>query len=57
MGGADVLKIEGLVLKSMRMSYIRVCCQMELPIISISIVGAKGSKPVCIIGPGPYKAI
>jgi hypothetical protein len=57
MGGANMLKTKGLVLESMCMSHIRVCRQMELPIVSISMVGAKGSKLVHIVGPGPHKAI
>ena len=29
---------------------------MELPVVSISMVGVKGSKPMCIIGPRLHKA-
>jgi len=56
MGRADVLKTEGLVLESMYMGYMRVSCQVELPIISICIIRVKGSETVCIIGPRSHKA-
>jgi hypothetical protein len=54
MGGADTLKTEGLVLKSMRMGHIRVGYQLELPIICM--VWVKGSEMLCIVGPRLHKA-
>ena len=56
MGGADTLKTEGLVLDSMHIGHMRAGCQAELPIISICIVWAKGSKMVHIVGPRLHKA-
>jgi hypothetical protein len=56
MGGADALKTEGLMLKSMRMGHMGASCQVELPIISICMMQAKGSETVCIIGLRSHKA-
>ena len=56
MGGADTLKTEGLMFKSVCMGHMRVGCQVELPVIGIHMVWAKGSKMVCIIGPRSHKA-
>jgi hypothetical protein len=56
MGGADMLKTEGLVLKTMHMGYMRVGCQAELPIICICMVWVEGSEMVRIIGPRSHKA-
>jgi hypothetical protein len=56
MGGADVLKTEGLVLKSMRMGHMGVGCQAELPIVSICTMRMKGGEVVYIIRPRSHKA-
>jgi hypothetical protein len=55
-GGADVLKTEGLVFKAVHMGHIRTAHQTELPILNICMVWAKGSKMVHIIGPRSHKA-
>jgi hypothetical protein len=54
--GADALKTEGLVFESVHMGYMRMACQVELPILSICMVWAKGSKTMHIIGPRSHKA-
>ena len=56
MGGADALKIEGLVLKSMYMGYMGVGCQAELSVISIYMVGMEGIEMMHFIGPRSHKA-
>jgi hypothetical protein len=56
MGGADVLKTEGLVLESMHMGHMGVGCQVELPIVSICTMWMKGGETVCIIRPRSHKA-
>jgi hypothetical protein len=55
-GGADVLKTEGLVLVGMCMGHIGVGCQAELSIVSVCTVGMKGSEMMHIVGPRPHKA-
>jgi hypothetical protein len=57
MGGADMLKTEGLVLQGMHVSYVWAGCKAELPCVSISAVGTELSKIVAIIGPRSHKAI
>jgi len=37
-GGADLLKTEGLMLQDMHVSYMRMGCKAELSIISICVV-------------------
>ena len=56
MGGADALKTEGLVLKSMRMGHMGAAYQAELPIVSICAMRMKGGEAVCIIRPRSHKA-
>jgi hypothetical protein len=56
MGRANMLKTEGLVLKSMCMSYIGVGSQVELPIVCIGTVWMKGTEAMCAIGPRSHKA-
>jgi hypothetical protein len=56
MGGADALKTEGLVLESMCMGHMGAGCQVELPVISICVVGMKDSEMMHIIGPRLHKA-
>jgi hypothetical protein len=56
MGGADALKTEGLMLKGMCMGHMGAGYQVELPIVSICMVGMKGSETMHIIGLRSYKA-
>jgi len=56
MGRADMLKTEGLVLKSMCMGHMGAGCQAELPIVSICMMWMKGGEMVCIIRPRSHKA-
>jgi hypothetical protein len=56
MGGANALKTEGLVLESMRMSYMGAGCQVELPIISICTIWTEEGEAVCIVRPRSHKA-
>jgi hypothetical protein len=56
MGGADALEIEGLVLESMHMGHMGAGCQVELPIIGICTVWAKGGKAMRIVGLRLHKA-
>jgi hypothetical protein len=56
MGGADVFKTEGLVLKSMCMSHMGAGCQAELPIISICSMWMERGETMCIIRPSSHKA-
>ena len=46
MGGADVLKTEGLMLESMHMGNMGVGCQAELPIVSICTVTLQAGHKV-----------
>jgi hypothetical protein len=56
MGGTDVLKTEGLVLKSMCMGHMGMGCQAELPIISICMMWMEKGETMCIIWPRSHKA-
>jgi hypothetical protein len=56
MGGADALKTEGLVLKSMHMGHMGAGCQVELPIVTICMIRMKGGEAVHIIRPRSHKA-
>jgi hypothetical protein len=56
MGGANMLKTEGLMLESVYMGQIGAGCQAEFPIISICAIGAKGSETMHVIGLGLHKA-
>ena len=55
-GGADTLKIEGLVLESVPMGHMGTGCQAEFPIISIRAMWVKGGEVVCIVRPRSHKA-
>jgi hypothetical protein len=55
-GGADMLKTEGLVLQGMCMSHMRASCEAELPIVSISSVWMEVGKLVAIVRPRSHKA-
>ena len=56
MGGADVLKTEGLVLEGMPMAHVRVGREVELPVISIGSVWTEFSKTVATVGLRTHKA-
>ena len=51
-----MLKIEGLVLESMHMSYMGASCQAELPIVSICMIWMERGELMCIIRPRSHKA-
>ena len=57
MGDADTLKTEGLVLQDMRVSYVRVGCEVELPVISISLVWTEAGEMMAIVRPRSHKAL
>jgi hypothetical protein len=54
--GTDVLEAEQLVLKSMCMSYMRLGCQAELPIVSIYSIWVEDGEAMHIIGLRLHKA-
>jgi hypothetical protein len=56
MGGADVLKTEGLVLQGVCVSHVRASCEAELSIVSIGPVWTEGGKAVTIVRPRSHKA-
>jgi hypothetical protein len=56
-GGADTLEVEGLVLQGVRMSHMRVSCEVELPIVSISSVWTEAGELVAIVRPRSHKAL
>jgi hypothetical protein len=56
MGRADALKTEGLVLQGMPIAYVRVGCEVELPVISVGSVWMELSKMVGTVRPGTHKA-
>jgi hypothetical protein len=56
MSRADMLKAEGLMLKSMPMSYMGSSCKAKLPIISICSIRVEDGESMCIIGPRSHKA-
>jgi hypothetical protein len=55
-GGADTLKIEGLVLQGVHMSHMGAGHKADLPVVSICMVWTETGKTVCIVGPGLHKA-
>jgi hypothetical protein len=55
-GGADTLKTEGLVLQDMRVSYVRVGCEVELPVVSVGPVWMEAGKTMAIVRPRSHKA-
>jgi hypothetical protein len=55
-GGADMLKTEGLMLQGVCVSHMRVGCKAELPVISICAVQTEAGKAMCIVGPRSHKA-
>jgi hypothetical protein len=55
-GGADALKIEGLVLQGMPMAHMRAGREAELSIIGISLVWTEFGKTVAIVRPRTHKA-
>jgi hypothetical protein len=56
MGRANMLKTEGLVLKSVCMSHMGAGSQVELPIVCVSMVWTKGTEVMHRIGPRSHKA-
>ena len=55
-GGANVLKTEGLMLQGMPMAHVRAGCEVELPVVSISLVWTELGKMVAIVRPRMHKA-
>ena len=56
MNRADMFEAEGLMLKTVSMSYMGSSCEAKLPIISICSIGMEDGKVMCIVGPRSHKA-
>jgi hypothetical protein len=57
MGGADMLKTEGLVLQGIHVSHVRAGCEAELPVVSIGLVWTEAGKTVATVRPRSHKAL